>query len=102
MLNLLFIFQIGVRLLSDSFQTDGLEKIIKTSDFRLVQIGSDWFRLVQIGYSDFRLKFQISDWLQIGFRFASDSFQTAFRKNRKTLDFKLVNIVFKMSRCGYL
>ena len=50
MLNLLFIFQIGVRLLSDSFQTDGLEKIIKTSDFRLVQIGSDWFRLVQIGF----------------------------------------------------
>ena len=40
----IFRFQIGLRLLSDSFQTV-VWKIVKTSDFRLVQIASDWLRL---------------------------------------------------------
>ena len=44
-------------------------KIIKTSDFRLVQIGSDWLFRFQIGLWDYRLD---SDRLQIGFRFISD------------------------------
>ena len=53
---LFLIFQIGFRLLSDSFQT-GSMKLIKTSDFILVI-------LVHIDSSYFRLDFQISDWPQ--------------------------------------
>ena len=74
---LVFQIQIGFRLLSDSFQTGSL-KNCKTSDFRLVQIDS----------SDFRLDFQITDWLQIGFRIISD----CSLKNRKISVFILVQI----------
>ena len=74
----IFILNIGFRLLSDSFQTGSLENY-KTPAFRLVQIDS----------SDFILDFQISDWLQIGFRFISDC---SLLKIVKTLDLRLVPI----------
>ena len=54
---------IGFRLASDSFQTGSLI-IVKTSDFRLVQIGSDLLFIFHIGFrfiSDCSLKLQISD-----------------------------------------
>ena len=51
-------FQITFRFISDCWSG----KIVKTSDFRLVQVES----------SDFKLGFQISYWLQIGFRFISE------------------------------
>ena len=69
-----FRFQIGFRLLSDSFQT-GILKNCKNFRF---QIGVYWFRLVQIGSDWFRLTLHISDWtfiFQIGFKLDSDTFQ---------------------------
>ena len=71
----LFRFQIGFRLLSDSFQTDSL-KNCKSFRFHI--------------YVDcFRLTLQISDWLQIGFRFIPDFF---LKQIVKASDFRLVQI----------
>ena len=53
---------------------------------------SDWFRSVQIDSSDFRLDFQISDWLQIHFRFIPDSFQTGSLKIVKNSNVRLFQI----------
>ena len=95
----LFRFQIGFRFLSDSFQTGSLKN---RKNFRF-QIGSDW--------SDLFFRFQIgfilaSYWLHIGFILASYWLQIHFRilvwKNRKTSDFRLVQIGFIMSLSGYL
>ena len=46
------------------------------------------------------LVFQISDWLQIGFRLASDSFQTGSLKNCKNFRFQISSDWFRLVQIG--
>ena len=80
-------FHIAFRFISDGWS----EKLLK------LQI-SYWFRFVQSDSSYFILVFRIYDWLQIGFRFIS----YCSLKIVKTSDLRLVQVGFRMSRCGYL